>query len=111
MKVGLYFKGKFIELDPIQLSEKEKCYALLNEGEKYKYPKRREDGTIEEVEVDTLIVEKIEEIKHESGAIIHRHIWKPAPPKLKEILKSAKGEVKAPRNAKGLREIIKAVQG
>ena len=104
MRTGIYFKGKFIEFDPIQLDVNEKCYVVYEPYE------------LESPESpDTFIAEKTREVKHESGAIIHYHIHKPAPKKLKELLKTAKEIIKAPRwkdpkkkeMLKGLKEIIK----
>ena len=96
MKSGIYYRGKFIEFDPIQLNVKEKCYVILE-------PHELEEPS----QPDTFIAEKTKEVQHESGAVIHYHLHKPAPPKLRKILKSVKKEVKAPKEVKGLREIIR----
>ena len=96
MKSGIYFRGKFIEFDPIQLEKGEKCY-ILYEPHELESPEQ----------ADTFIAEKTREVQHESGAVIHYHLHKPAPPKLRKILKSVKEEVKAPKEVKGLREIIR----
>ena len=99
MKSGIYYKGKFIEFDPSQLDIKEKCYILYE-------PYELESPD----QPDTLIAEKTNEFYHESGAIIHYHIQKPAPTKLRELLKSCKETVKLPKRVKGLQNIIKAIE-
>ncbi|MBO8180782.1 MAG: hypothetical protein H0Z19_09970 [Archaeoglobus sp.] len=99
MKTGIYYKGKFIEFDPTQLEKEEKCY-IVYEPYELESPENP----------DTFIATKTREAKHESGGTIHYHIHKPAPKKLRDILKSCKEEIKVSRDKKGLREIIKAVQ-
>jgi len=98
VKSGIYYKGKFIEFDPIQLDIKEKCY-IIYEPHELESPENP----------DTFIAEKTKEVPHESGGIIHYHLYKPAPKRLRDLLKQTKDVVKAPRNVKGLKEIIKAV--
>ena len=86
MKTGIYFKGKFIEFDPIQLEKGEKCY-ILYEPYELESPENP----------DTFIATKTREVKHESGAILHYHLHKPAPKSLRDLIKDYKEEIKAPR--------------
>ena len=99
VKTGIYYKGKFIEFDPIQLDVNEKCY-IVYEPYELESPKNP----------DTYIAEKTREVKHESGGIIHYHTHKPAPKKLRDLIKGCKEKIKVPRDKKGLKEIIKAIQ-
>jgi len=98
MKTGIYYRGKFIEFDPTQLDVKEKCY-IVYEPYELESPENP----------DTFIAEKTREVKHESGAIIHYHLQKPAPKALADLLKQTKEVVKAPRDIKGLRNIVTKV--
>jgi len=98
MKSGIYYRGKFIEFDPIQLDVKEKCY-IVYEPYELESPENP----------DTFIAEKTKEVPHESGAIIHYHLQKPAPKALADLLKQTKEVVKAPRDVKGLRNIVTKV--
>ena len=86
MKTGIYYKGKFIEFDPIQLDVNEKCYVVYEP-----YELENSENS------DTFIAEKTREGKHESGATIHYHTHKPAPKKLRDLIKDCKEEIKVPR--------------
>lgn len=99
MKSGVYYKGKFIKFNPLQLKKEEKCYIVYEQHEL-----ESPDQT------DTFIAEKTNEVLHESGAVIHYHLYKPAPQSLRNLLKSTKTEIDIPQRYRGLNGILKEVK-
>lgn len=99
MKRGIYYKGKFVKFNPLQLKKGEKGYIVYEQ-----YELESPD------QPDTVIVEKTNEVLHESGAVIHYHLYKPAPQSLRNLLKSTKTEIDIPQRYRGLNEIVKAVK-
>lgn len=85
MKSGIYYRGKFIVFDPIQLDVHEKCY-IVYESHELESPENP----------DTFIAIKTGEVHHESGAVIHYHLQKSAPQKLRTLVRSCKEEIKVP---------------